>query len=305
MRESGFDVVTGAFGYIGKYITRRLLASARRVVTLTGHPRRANPFGPAVVARPFEFSRPAVLVESLAGADTLHNTYWVRFSRAGTSFDQAVENSRTLMAAAREAGVRRVVHISITNPSRTSPLPYFRGKAFVEEFVGDAGISHAILRPTVVFGDEDVLINNIAWLLRRFPVFVVPGSGEYRLQPVFVDDLAQLAVEAAANDENAVVDAVGPDVFTFDELVRLIGAHVGSRARIVHAPASIALFAARLIGCVVRDVVLTRDEYAGLSANLLVSDSQPTCPTRLTDWLAEYADRVGHHYASELHRHFR
>ena len=217
MRESGFDVVTGAFGYIGKYITRRLLASGRRVVTLTGHPRRANPFGPAVVARPFDFGRPAALVESLAGADTLYNTYWVRFSHAGTSFDQAVENSRTLMAAAREAGVRRVVHISITNPSRTSPLPYFRGKALVEEFVGDAGTSHAILRPTVVFGDEDVLINNIAWLLRRFPVFV--GAG-YRRVPLYSRCSWMIwrssPSTTGGNDENEVVDAVGPDVFTFD-----------------------------------------------------------------------------------------
>lgn len=299
------DVVTGAFGYSGKYITERLLAGGRNVRTLTGHPDRPNPFGDRVSVFPFNFDKPAALVESLRGADTLFNTYWVRFARGGTTFDVAIENTKTLLQAAKEAGVRKIVHVSITNPSKDSPLPYFRGKALLERAIIDSGLSYAIIRPTVIFGREDILINNIAWLLRRFPVFAVPGSGDYRLQPVFVEDVAGMAVKAARDAEDTIIDAVGPETFTFNELVRLIAGKIGKKARTVHVPESMALFASRVIGYVVDDVVLTRDEVAGLTSGLLVSDSPPTGSTRLSEWLGDNADVLGRRYASELGRHYR
>jgi NADH dehydrogenase len=179
MAETQLDAVTGAFGYTGKYITRRLLETGRQVRTLTGHPERSNPFGDKIQVARMGFSRRNDLVASLQGVDTLYNTYWVRFDYDRTTFNQAVENGRILFDAAREAGVRRVVHISITNPSHASPLPYFSGKARVEKALVDSGVSYAIVRPTVVFGIEDILINNIAWFLRTFPVFFVPGDGKY------------------------------------------------------------------------------------------------------------------------------
>ncbi len=299
------NVVTGAFGYTGKYITRRLLAMGRRVKTLTGHPNRPNPFGEQVSVAPFNFDHPDELVKSLRGATTLYNTYWVRFPHGAVTFDTAVENTQTLIRAAKEAGLRRIVHVSITNASSDSPLPYFRGKGRLEEAVMESGLSYAIIRPTVIFGAEDILINNIAWLLRRFPVFAVPGTGDYRLQPIFVEDMAEIVVRAGQQDENLVIDAVGPEVFTFNELVRLIAGTVSSRARIVHVPPGLALFLSRLIGYIVQDVVLTRDEVAGLMAGLLVSEQPPTGHTRLSDWLAENANRVGAKYASELNRHYR
>jgi uncharacterized protein YbjT (DUF2867 family) len=132
-----------------------------------------------------------------------------------------VENTRILVQAAARAGVRRIVHISITNPSADSPLPYFWGKAANEKSVIESGMSYAILRPTVLFGKEDVLINNIAWILRRFPLFALPGDGSYRLQPVYVDDLSSLAVTVSG--ENLIWNAVGPENFTFREMVELIG----------------------------------------------------------------------------------
>ena len=305
MTSASLDVVTGAFGYSGKYITERLLVAGRSVRTLTGHPDRPNPFGDRIEAFPFNFDKPVALVESLRGADTLFNTYWVRFARGGTTFDAAVENTKTLIRAAKEAGVRKVVHISITNPSEDSPLPYFRGKAIVERAIIDSGLSYAIIRPTVIFGREGILINNIAWLLRRFPAFVVPGSGDYRLQPVFVEDVADMAVKAAREGGNAIFDAVGPETFTFNELVRLIAGKIGKKARIVHLPGSMALFASRVVGYVVDDVVLTRDEVAGLTSGLLVSDAPPTGTTRLSAWLDANAGTLGTRYASELARHYR
>ena len=305
MPDAPLHVVTGALGYTGRYITRRLLERGVRVKTLTGHPDRPNPFGDQVAVAGYDFDRPDRLAASVAGAEVLYNTYWIRFARGQSTFEQAVENSRTLVRAAESAGVRRVVHVSIANPSLDSRLPYYRGKALVEESVRGSKLSYAILRPTVIFGREDILINNIAWLLRRFPAFGIPGRGDYKLQPIFVEDMARLAVDLAEKGENVVVDAVGPEVFTFKDLVRLIARTIGSRALLVHLPPRLALVFSRLVGFWVGDVVLTRDEVAGLMANLLVSRSEPTGRTRLSEWLAANAESVGADYASELARHFR
>ena len=240
--------VTGAFGYTGKYITRRLLAQGKQVITLTGHPERPNEFKGRVEAFPFNFEKPEALTASLLGVETLYNTYWVRFDHGESTFERAVANTRVLINCAQAAGVRRLVHVSISNPSIDSPLPYFRGKALLEEAIQQSGFSYAILRPTVIFGREDVLINNIAYLLRRFPVFAVPGSGDYRLQPVFVEDMANLAVQAGQGDNNLTLDVVGPEIFTFDELVGLIARALGSRRRLIHLPPGLALALSRLVG---------------------------------------------------------
>ena len=244
------------------------------------------------------------LVDSLRGKDVLVNTYWVRFDRGANTQPRAVENTRKLICAASEAGVRRVVHISITNPSADSPLPYFWGKAANEKAVMDSGMSHAILRPTVLVGPEDILINNIAWILRRFPVFGLPGDGSYRLQPVYVGDLADLAVDGVYRSDSYVADAVGPDIFTFKEMVNLIGEKIGFRRPLIPLPPSLALLAAQTLSLVVGDVLLTKEEVKGLMAGLLVSDQPPLGKTRLADWLERNKDWVGKQYASELQRHY-
>ena len=303
--QSELNVVTGAFGYTGKYIARRLLADGIRVKTLTGHPERPNPFGGEVVAAPFNFDDPPALIEQLSGASILYNTYWVRFSRGEVTFDRAVENTRTLIQAAKDAGVGRIVHISITNPSLNSSLPYFRGKAKVEEAIIDSGISYAIIRPTVIFGIEDIFINNIAWLLHRFPLFVVPGGGGYRFQPIFVEDLAALAVDACGQEDNLVLDAAGPETYTFDEFVRLVGQTMCSRSTIVHLPAALALGLSKIVGYFLGDVVLTRDEVTGFMSDLLISDAPPAGKTSLKSWLTTNVAALGGSYTSELDRHYR
>ncbi len=299
------NIVTGAFGYTGKYITRRLLAAGQRVRTLTGRPDRPNPFGDRIEVAPFNFEHPGALIESLRGATTLFNTYWVRFPRGAVTYDMAIENTKTLIRAAEEAGVRRIVHVSITSASAESPLPYFRGKGILEQTIMRSRLSYAIIRPTVIFGAEDILVNNLAWILRRFPLFTIPGAGDYGVQPIFVEEMADIAVGAAQKRDNVILDAVGPETFSFDELVRLIADQVGSRARIIHVPTGLALLLSRVIGALVGDVMLTRDEAGGLMGNLLVSEGPPTGQKRLSDWLSENADRVGTQYASELGRHYR
>jgi len=257
-----------------------------------------------VKAYPLNFDA-ASLKASLQGVDVLINTYWVRFDRGRNTQPGAVENTRLLVEAAKSAGVKRIVHISITNPSAKSPLPYFWGKAANEKAVVESGLEYAILRPTVLIGAEGILINNIAFLLRRLPFFAVPGDGSYCLQPVYVEDLADLAVEAVYARENYVIDAVGPDIFTFEEMVQLIGEKIGAKRPLLGAPAWLALAAAQFLSFFLGDVLLTPEEVDGLMAGLLVSNSPPHCRTRLGDWLEANKGRVGMKYASELGRHYQ
>ena len=277
----------------------------KTVKTLTGHPNRPNPFGERVSVAPLNFGNSEELVRSLQGAEVLYNTYWIRFPRGQVTFDKAVENTKTLIKAAEDAGVRRIVHVSITNASADSPLPYFKGKGIVEQAIRSSRLSYAIVRPTVIFGIEDILINNIAWFLKRVPVFTIFGSGAYRIQPIFVEDVAEIAVRAAHQSDNVTLDATGPETITFEGLVRLIANKIGSRARLIHVRPGLALFLSRLMGYAVRDVVLTRDEMEGLMANLLISEGPPMGQTQLSDWLEQNVDNIGVSYTSEMSRHYR
>ncbi len=298
------DVVTGAFSYSGAAITRRLRAAGHRLRTLTGHPERA-PAGTDIDVRPLDFADPAGLAESLRGAHTLYNTYWVRFARSRVDHQAAAANSRTLFAAAREAGVRRVVHVSITNPSLNSPYPYFRGKAEVEQSLDASGLSHAIARPAILFGGDGVLVNNIAWLLRRLPVFAIGGSGDYRVRGIHVDDLAELCVELGSSSQRVIVDAVGPERVTFREMVDAVRAAVGSRSVVVSVPAPVVLGLSQLLGAALRDTLLTADEYRAMTDGLADSSAPAAGRVVFTDWVAEHGRELGRRYANELDRHFR
>ncbi len=297
------DAVTGAFGFSGRWIARALQARGRRVRTLTNHPAPPDGRG-AIDARPLPLDDPTALRTHLQGVDTLYNTYWVRFERGATTYANAVANTRRLFAAAREAGVRRVVHVSIANARAGAPLPYYTGKAELEAALAESGLSYAIVRPTVLFGDEGILLHNIAWLLRHLPVFGVVADGSYRLQPVHVRDLAELAVDLGLGDENVAVDAAGPEIFTYRDLVLRLRAAVGSSTRLVPVPAGLALAVARGLGAWLGDVLITRDELVGLRRELLVSHEAPRCPTRLGDWIQRHAADLGARYRSELALHF-
>ena len=302
MRNDTIHAVTGAFGYSGRYIATRLLAEGQQVVTLTNSPARANPLGGKVKALPLAFDKPDKLAESLAGADVLYNTYWVRFNHATFTHEQAVKNTLVLFAAAKQAGVRKIVHVSITNPSEDSPLEYFAGKARLERALRESGLAYSILRPTVLFGREDILINNIAWALRRFPFFAVFGDGAYRLQPIYVEDLAALAVAEGKSQENSVINAIGPETFTYRELVEAVGQAIKKNCRIVRVSPGIGYAASKVIGWFVRDTFITREEIKGLMDGLLGVRTPPTGQTRLTEWMRANADALGRNYASELSR---
>jgi uncharacterized protein YbjT (DUF2867 family) len=296
--------VTGALGFSGRHVTERLLDRGDTVVNLTNHPDRPDPFTGRVPARALAFDRPDELATALDGIDTLVNTYWVRFPHAGSTHADAVRNSRVLFDAAARAGVGRIVHVSIANPSTTSRQSYYRGKAQVEAALATSGVSHAILRPTVLFGDEPILVNSIAWLLRRFPVFAIPGDGRYGVQPIAVEDLADLVLAAADATGDLTWDAVGPEVYSFEELVVAIRAAVGSRARIVHVPGPMALAAAGVLGRAVGDVLLTGEELESLASGVLVSNELPRGRRSFAAWLAASGPQLGRAYLPEVARHF-
>ena len=294
--------VTGAFGYSGRYIAKHLLEAGHQVITLTNSMQRVNPFGTAVAAFPFHFDEPRKLRDTLRGVDALVNTYWVRFDHRLFTHGQAVANTKVLFSAAKEAGVRRIVHISITNPDSASDLPYFRGKAELEFALRGLGVSYCILRPTVLFGKEDVLINNIAWSLRHLPVIGVFGAGDYRLQPIYVDDLAQAAAQKVGDDRDEVIEAIGPETFTYRELVASVGRALGVRRPIISVPPGLGYWGCRLVGWFVGDVVITREEIRGLMEGRLCVNAPPLGSTKLTEWMDRHRETLGRHYTSEMAR---
>jgi NADH dehydrogenase len=298
------SVVTGAFGFSGQHIAKRLLLRGEKVTTLTNHPQPGSPLLGRVQVSPLDFGNPGQLTDSMRGASVLYNTYWVRFSYRRLSHELAVRNTKILIRAAEAAGIKRIVHVSITNPSTSSHLPYFKGKADLEQAIQSSSLSYAILRPAVLFGEGDILINNIAFMLRRFPLFAIPGTGEYHVQPIFVDDLAELAVDSGMRSDNYVLDAVGPDRYTYTELVLTIRNAIGSRSLLLHLPPKFVQLASRVLGVILNDIVLTQDEIAGLMADLLVSRQPPTGHTSLKSWIEAHAQMIGKTYASEIARHY-
>ncbi|MGO8766025.1 MAG: NAD-dependent epimerase/dehydratase family protein [Limisphaerales bacterium] len=294
--------VTGAFGYSGRYIAGRLIAGGHEVLTLTNSLNRPNPFGNQIQIAPFHFDQPELLAGSLQGVQALINTYWVRFDHKLFTHAQAVENTRILFNAAVRAGVRRIVHVSITNPDLHSGLPYFSGKAELEQNLQALDVSWCILRPTVLFGKEDVLINNIAWTLRHLPVFGVYGKGDYAMQPIYVEDLALAAVEKAGQTQDEIVEAIGPETFTYRELVRMIANTLELKRAIIGVSPALGYWAGRMVGWLVRDVVITREEIQGLMENRLFVKAPALGKTRLTDWVAQNKNTLGRHYTSEMLR---
>ena len=305
------DVVTGAFGYSGAAIARELRAAGRQVRTLTGHPRDGSAGGD-IDTRPLDFGDPAALTRDLAGAHTLYCTYWVRFPHGTSTRESAVANSKVLFDAAVRAGVQRIVYVSILHADTASPYPYFSGKGEVERHLAATGVPHAIARPAILFGSSadlgaaaSVLLNNIAWLLRRLPVFGIGDGGGYRLRPIHVDDLARLLVDLGGRTGNVTVDAVGPDAPTFREMVNAIRSATGSRSLLVPMPGWLIPPLSAVLGAALRDVLLTAEEYQAMAAGLATSDAPPAGKTSLMDWIASHGDELGRVYANELDRHYR
>ncbi|MBM2816884.1 MAG: hypothetical protein HW421_3646 [Ignavibacteria bacterium] len=302
MNNTNIHAVTGAFGYSGRYIAKRLLDAGKEVITLTNSTNKPNPFQDKVKQFPLDFTDTNDITTSLHNVEVLYNTYWVRFNYKGFRQSVAVENTIKLIDAARNAGVKKIVHISITNPSIDSKYEYFKDKAILEQKITESGLSYSILRPAVIFGSEDILINNIAWVIRKFPFVAIFGDGQYKLQPIFVDDLAELAVSHGSKPENIILDAIGPETFTYRELVQTVMESIGIKKHLISIPPVIGFLSGKIIGWLKNDIVMTWQELGGLMDNLLFTESLPTGKTKLSLWLKENSNVVGTQYANELVR---
>ena len=302
MNKKQKHMVTGAFGFSGKYIAEQLLENGHEVLTLTNSENRKNPFGKKIKAIPFNFENIDKLTSSLIGVDVLYNTYWVRFNHKTFSHDYAVNNTLSLFKAAKQAGVKRIVHVSITNPSEESTLEYFQGKAILEKALMESGISYSILRPAVIFGKEDIPINNIAWLLRKMPVFPVFGYGSYRIQPIYVKDFAELAVKEGCSAKDNIINAIGPETYTYRSLIEKIGDIIGVSKPIISVSPSFGYFVGYVVSKIVRDVLITKEEIKGLMADLLYVDDRPSGKTKLSAWINNNKEFLGCKYANELTR---
>jgi NADH dehydrogenase len=304
MGDKQLDAITGAFGFTGRALAERLLDDGHDLVTLSRRSGAGDPLGDRLRVEPFATDRPDRLAASLAGVDTLFNTFWIRFPRGTMTYERAVAQSSVLLAAAREAGVRRIVHVSVVNAAPDGPTPYVRAKAALEAIVRSSGLEWVIVRPTLTYGPGDILINNLAWALRRLPVYGLPGLGGYTVQPVHVDDVARICAEAATMEPGRTIDAAGPDILRYRDLVSMVREAIGSRSILVPMPATLVLAAARLLGSVVGDVVLTRDEVRELTSSFLTSLEPGRGTTRIAEWLPANAASLGRTWASELQRNY-
>ena len=299
--------ITGVLGYSGRYVAQEARRRGWRVVGLTdsGH-RLPNPEGWELRPMPWS-TRDAVL----DGVDVLVNTYWVRFSYAGGrkaafSHEEAVNNTGKLFEAAQRSGVQRIIHTSITCPDAASPLPYFRGKAELEHALAATGIPHSILRPAVLFGDspsESILINNMAWSLRHLPAVATFGWGSYRLRPLHVQDFADAAMDEAEQEApRRIIQAIGQESYSFRELWRLLARAMGIRRPILPLPAGIGYAGTCILGRLMGDIMLTRDEIRGLSEDRLYAPGSGIGSRLLNRWVQQHAGTLGNTYESELAR---
>ena len=300
--KTGFHVITGALGYTGKVVAEQLLEQGIPLRTLTNSPNRPNPFGDAIDIKPLAFDNPDALARTLDGAAVLYNTYWVRFNHKLFSFEQAITNTKILFEAAKRAGVERIVHVSILHADEADDLGYYKGKHELEDALAETGITHSILRPGVLFGRSDILVNNIAWALRHMPIFGVFGDGTYRLRPLHVEDMAALLIEHANMSGDITADAVGPEGFSYIELIRTLAKILKVRRPIMRIPTPIAFACSRLLNPFVKDVIITKEEVKGLTRGLLDSENPATGNIHLTQWAKEHRDTLGCRYASEVGR---
>jgi nucleoside-diphosphate-sugar epimerase len=304
MSETRLDAITGAFGFTGRALAKRLLDDGRDLVTLSRRSGDGDPLRDRLRVEPFDTDRPDHLVASLAGVDTLFNTYWIRFPRGPRTYERAVAQTAVLVAAARDAGVRRIVHVSVVNAAIDGPTPYVRAKAALEALVRGSGLEWVIVRPTLTYGPSDILINNLAWALRRLPICGLPGTGRYTVQPVHVNDVARICVEAGRGDAGMTIDAAGPEILAYRDLVEMVRGAVRSHSIVVPMPAPLVLAAGRALGLAVRDVVLTRDEVRELTSSFLTSAESPLGTIRISEWLRANGAVLGRRWASELARNY-
>ncbi len=270
--------IAGGSGFIGSAIARRLLRIAgMRVRLLSRNPeqarRRLEPLDLDFVRA--EVTEPASLRAALAGVQAVVSAvqfdgYPVEDWSRGLTFERVdYGGTVALLEAAKEQSARHFVYISGVAADERSDHPAFRAKGLAEREVKKSGLSYTIFRPSLVFGPGDRTVNLFAKALRFAPVFVVPGTGRQRVQPVFVDDLAACVALALTDSErgrNQTFDVGGPEPMTFDELIRLVMDLTGHRRLLIHVPEAML----RAVGFVAEKLprpILSRDAITFVTAD--------------------------------------
>jgi len=239
-------LVAGGSGFIGSYITRRLLADGHRVVVLSRDPERARRrLPPQVELRQGDIADAAALERAMAGVEVVvaavqFPNHPVENPRKGCTYVKVDgEGTVRLVAAARRAGVQRVVYLSGAGTREGQTQPWFVAKLMAERAIRESGIPYTIFRPSWVYGAEDRSLNKFAAFARMLPFVPVIGDGRTRVQPLYVGDLAE-AVSASIGKEEAadqVYEVGGPEELTMDQIIRTMLQVMGRRKPLLHSPA--------------------------------------------------------------------
>ena len=297
--------LTGAFSYTGRYIAKKLASEAIPFRAITNHARPELFPDLNIPVSLLQFTNSELMVEAMEGSDVFINTYWIRYPYRSLTHEKAVENIQFLIDCAKKAKVKQLIHISVTHPSEDSSLSYFRGKALAEKAVRESGLDYFILRPSLVFGLEDILINNIAWLLRTFPFFALPSPMNYSAQPVYACDVANAVFDVLLSEKSGTRDVVGEEVYLMDELVRLISVAISHPKRILLMPKPLTLLFVRFLGLLLHDRVLTIDELQGLMENRLISQEAPLGKTSFRSWILQEGSKLGKRYTNDFSRFYQ
>lgn len=300
--EANKVVVTGAFGYSGKYIADRLIKKGYQVVTLTNSPFRNQQKSEKILIHPYDFEHPKNMELAFNGVKVLFNTYWIRMESSNITFTQVVQNTKKLIEVACNAGVTQIIHISVSNPSLQSRSKYYRSKAEVEEIIKSSGLQYTILRPAFLFGNEDILINNIAWMLRKLPAYPIFGNGTYKVRPIHVEDLADLAVEQINQNGNKIINAGGQVTYQYRDFITAIENAICINRPLIPVPIGIGYYGSVLLGLMLKDVITTREELDALVSGNLNVDGPAIGNINLNEWLKENSSTLGKHYRSERKR---
>ncbi len=231
--------VIGGSGFVGRHICHLLAAEGYRVRVATRDRERAKEqliLLPTVDVENVDVHDPAQLSAFARGADAVINLVGVLHDGRGDKSLQAVhvELARKAVAACRECGIERLLHMSALNADRNGPSRYLRTKGEAESIVRASGLAVTLFRPSVIFGREDTFLNLFARLLRLAPV-VVLACPDARFQPVFVEDVAAAFVKSLADPESIgkSYDLCGPRVYRLRELVEFVGATTGRRRPVI------------------------------------------------------------------------
>jgi NADH dehydrogenase len=241
-------LVSGGTGFIGAATVRELVRRGERVAVLGRDSRKIEErFAGAVEAREADVRDPVSLATAMGGAQVVINAVQfpgspVENRRKGWTFEETdLKATRNQVEAARDAGVRRFVYVSGVGAARDAEKHWFRYKWEAEQYLQASGLEWVVVRPTWVFGPDDVSLNRFLAMARFLPFLPMFGDGKQQMQPVFIDDVARILADASRVPEAAgcVLEAGGPDVMSMDDVVRAALEVQGRKRAVLHQPAAL------------------------------------------------------------------